>query len=283
MLSYDNYMKEAVSQVINIYGPDAIGHKLEEFKTFFEDYTMIASIKGRQSVFSSASDTPTQNLQQALIASGIQKEGKLPIGKCFYTIKLEDDDLQDTIEQKLTHKLEDLEAKMRGGKGYYGINRYISENPHSDPNAYEMVDVLTTYHNLVACGKQPSNDLKQDIDAMFQKRKQNFIENGIGTDSAAYRICEFCQNSGNLGKGPIPEVTIAAMRKIASLDLYTRQQERDHGVPFDNVAEVEGVRNYFHASENLQPGFLDRFQEDLERIYTMAKENKEKNKAREYE
>ena len=67
------------------------------------------------------------------------------------------------------------------------------------------------------------------------------------------------------------------MRKIASLDLYSRQQIRDGGKLFDNVREVETVKNYFNASNNIKPVFLDTFKVDLENLYDMAKENRQKN------
>lgn len=46
------------------------------------------------------------------------------------------------------------------------------------PDAYEMVDVFTMYHNLIASDRGVSEDLKSDLDDIFSHRKQNFIENG---------------------------------------------------------------------------------------------------------
>lgn len=271
---YEEYIKEALIQTINIYGPDAIGH-IEEFKEFFENATLLSAIKGHRMYFTSAGEMLTSNIYQALIGSGINKNGKLPIGKCYISEELEDDNIQNIIEKKLDSSMQNLIDRMKA------INEYIAENPKSDPNAFEMVDVISTYNNLVAFGKNPPESIKQDIDKMFFHRKQNFIENGIGTDSVAYKICEFCYNKDNLNKYPLPAVTIAAMRKIASLDLYSRQQERDGGQLFDNVTEVEAVKNYFNASNVVNPGFLEQFKGDLENIYNMAKDNKERNNERE--
>lgn len=279
---YDEYINEALKETLNIYGPDAFG-RMDEFRSFFEDATVLSFVKEHDAVFTSAGNVATVNIKQALIGSGISKNGQLPIGRCYLTHELEDDTMQNRVHEKLNEKTEALINKMKGRGNEYGINRYLAENPKSDPNAFEMVDVLSTYHNLVACGKTPPEDIKADLDNMFAQRKQNFIENGIGTDGAAYRICEFCYQPENLEDYPLPAVTIAAMRKIASLDLYSRQQIRDQGPLFDNVAEVEGVKNYFNASNEVKPGFLDQFRGDLENIYTMAKENREKNHQKERE
>lgn len=273
---YDDYIKEALKETLNIYGPDTVG-RMEDFKTFFEDATLLSAFKGHQLAFTSAGNTPTYNISQSLIGSGISKTGQLPIGRCYLTNILEDDNIQSIVDEKLAQKMDGLINKMQGKGNEYGITRYISENPKSDPNAFEMVDVLSTYNNLVAFGKTLPEDVKSELDNMFSHRKQNFIENGIGTDSAAYRICEFCHDTNDFASYPIPAVTIAAMSKIASLDLYSRQQIRDDGPLFDNVSEVEAVMNYFNASNNLKPGFLDEFKKDLESIYNMAKQNRQKN------
>lgn len=68
------------------------------------------------------------------------------------------------------------------------------------------------------------------------------------------------------------------MKKLASLDLYSRQQIRDSGPLFDNIAEVETVKNYFAASNTIKPEFLNQFKEDLENLYNVTKENKDKQK-----
>lgn len=273
---YEEYIKEVLKETLTIYGPDAF-NRLEDFRIFFEDATLLSAMKGHQILFTSAGNIPTSNIRQSLIASGIQKSGQLPIGRCYLTNILEDNNIQDIAEKKLDDKMKILTSRMRGEGGEYGINRYIAENPNSDPNAFEMVDMFSTYNNLVAFGKNPPEDIKTDLDSMFSHRKRNFIENGIGTDSAAYRMCEFCYRPENLEDYPLPAVTIAAMRKIASLDLYTRQQVRDGGPLFDNVAEVETIKNYFRASDSVKPGFLDAFKDDLENIYHTARENNEKN------
>lgn len=199
------------------------------------------------------------------------------MGRCFLTNMLDDKNINSIVEKNLHNKMTHLINKIRGGNGEYGVNKYLSENPKSDPNAYEIVDVLTAYNNLVALGKELPEDIKKDLDNMFYQRKQNFIENGIGTDSASYRICEFCYKPENLDDYPLPAVTIATLRKIASLDLYSRQQIRDNGLLFDNVSEVETVLNYFKASNDVKPGYLDMFKLDLANIYNMARKNREKS------
>lgn len=276
-MKYEEYIKEALKETLTIYGPDAYGH-IEEFREFFEDATILSAMRGEtKQVFSSAGDTPTNNIRQALIGSGINKKGQLPMGRSFLTKQLEDDEMQNIIDEYLDAKIQNLIDVIKGSEKEYGVNKYLRENPNSDPNAFQMVDLFTTYNNLVACGRTPPEDIKADLDNMFSQRKRNFIENGIGTDNVAYRMCEFCYKPQSLDDYPLPAVTIAAMRKIASLDLYSRQQERDGKLLFDNVAEVEEVRNYLNASNIVKPNFLKKFEDDLEQIYGMAKDNKEKN------
>lgn len=276
-MKYKQYIEEAVKETRNNYGPDAYGH-IEEFREFFEDATRVSVLQGAKPIFTSAGDTPTDNIRQALIGSGINKKGQLPIGRSFLTNQLEDDEMQNIIDEYLDAKMQNLIDVIKGSEKEYGVNRYLEENPNSDPNAFQMVDLFTTYNNLVACGRTPREDIKAELDNMFSQRKRNFIENGIGTDNAAYRMCEFCYKPESSDDYPLPAVTIAAMRKIASLNLYSRQQERDGKPLFDNVAEVEQVRNYLNASNIVKPNFLKEFEHDLEQIYGMAKDSKEKNK-----
>ena len=275
---YDEFIKNVLNETLSIYGPDTIGH-MEQFKEFFEDSILYSAIKGNRIIVTSADNMVTSNIQQALIGSGIKKDGLLPIGgKCYSTNILDDNNIPSIVKTKLETKTNALVNKMKGGNDEYGINKFIAENPNSDPNAYEIVDVVTTYNNLIASGQNIPDDIKTDINNMFSHRKKNFAENGIGLDSAAYRICEFCYNPENSGNYPLPAVTIEAMKKLASLDLYSRQQIRDNGPLFDNVAEVETVKNYFKASNSIKPGLLEPFKQDLDNIYNMAKENKDKQK-----
>lgn len=274
---YKEYIDEAAKEVVKIYGPDAMGNRIEKFRNFFEDATISSVINSGRAYFSSASNIPTLNLSQALIGAGINKKGELPMGRWFITNELKDSNIENIIEEILNNKMKNLINTMKGGEGKHGVNRYLAENPKSDPNAYEIVDTITTYNNLVACGKTPPEDIKTDLDNMFSQRKKNFMENDIGMDNAAYKMCEFCYQPESLDDYPLPAVTIEAMKKIASLDLYSRQQERDGKTLFDNVAEVENLKNCFYASQIIKPGFLDDFTDDLNLLYNKTKENREKN------
>lgn len=69
---YKDYISRALKEVLNIYGPDTVGH-LNEFKYFFEDYTLLSVINGENVLFASAGDVPTKNIRQALIGSGLIK------------------------------------------------------------------------------------------------------------------------------------------------------------------------------------------------------------------
>ena len=95
---YDDYIKESLNETINIYGPDTVG-RMEDFKTFFEDATLLSAIKGHQLAFTSAGNIPTSNISQALIGSGINKSGQLPIGRCYLTNILDDENLQKIIDE----------------------------------------------------------------------------------------------------------------------------------------------------------------------------------------
>ena len=122
------------------------------------------------------------------------------------------------------------------------VLNWIEENRDSfdwakDPNAYEMT-------NLFLFGAKYSHEGKDvDIDSltkMWNIRSRDFERCNIGENNFVYAICHDSYQSALSGKAMVnDENSHHALRKMAGLGLYLKQQQRDTGeVSFNNPQEL---------------------------------------------
>lgn len=127
-----------------------------------------------------------------------------------------------------------------------------------DPNAYEMV-------NLFLFGGKYSQEGKEiDTEAlarMWDIRSKDFEGCNIGTNNFVYRICQDSYDSAISGKAMVnDENSHHALRKMAGLGMYLKQQQRDNGeISYNNSQELLQLLQCSSALKTFHPELFDRY------------------------
>lgn len=143
------------------------------------------------------------------------------------------------------------------------VLNWIEENRDAfdwakDPNAYEMV-------NLFLFGAKYSHEGKDvDIDTltkMWNIRSQDFERCNIGTNNFVYSICQDSYQSALTGKALVNEENSHhALRKMAGLGLYLKQQQRDTGeISYNNPQELLQFLQCSSALKTFHPDLFDKY------------------------
>lgn len=143
------------------------------------------------------------------------------------------------------------------------VLNWIEENRDSfdwakDPNAYEMT-------NLFLFGAKYSHEGKDvDIDSltkMWNIRSRDFERCNIGENNFVYTICHDSYQSALSGKAMVnDENSHHALRKMAGLGLYLKQQQRDTGkVSFNNPQELLQLLQCSSSLKTFHPELFDKY------------------------
>lgn len=143
------------------------------------------------------------------------------------------------------------------------ILNWIEENRDTfewakDPNAYEMV-------NLFLFGAKYSHEGKDvDMDTltkMWDIRSQDFERCNITPNNFVYAICQDSYQSALTGKSLVNEENSHhALRKMAGLGLYLKQQQRDTGeISYNNPQELLQLLECSHSLKTFHPDLFDKY------------------------
>ncbi len=155
------------------------------------------------------------------------------------------------------------------------VLNWIEENRDSfdwakDPNAYEMT-------NLFLFGAKYSHEGKDvDIDSltkMWNIRSRDFERCNIGENNFVYAICHDSYQSALSGKAMVnDENSHHALRKMAGLGLYLKQQQRDTGeVSFNNPQELLQLLQCSSSLKTFHPELFDKyaFEDNINVLYDL--------------
>ncbi len=159
------------------------------------------------------------------------------------------------------------------------ILNWINENRNiydwaKDPNSYEMV-------NLFLFGSKYSHEGKSiNIDTLSQIwniRSSDFSLCNISKNNFVYQICQDSYES-ILSNKPLvnDENSHHALRKMAGLGLYLKQQQRDTGkVFYDNPQELLHFLECSNSLKTFHPNLFDRygFKENINVLCNLQLEN----------
>lgn len=189
-------------------------------------------------------------------------------------------------------KIEDLTVRVDA------VLDYIEQNPESDPNAYEMMDLTIQVGRIGSQVKNygERNELDQSFgydfainhEALSNLRKKYFdmmrirlddmvVDKnnlGLNEDSMLYKFLDESKRNiityGGLVGDNEPERK-EAMCKLAGVALYTKQRKRDlqrdgkSEIIYDNSDEFKQIQEYYktHRPNLYEAGLLD----EIERCY----------------
>ncbi len=143
------------------------------------------------------------------------------------------------------------------------VLNWIEENREKfdwakDPNAYEMVNLFLFGSKYSQEGKQVDTET---LTKMWNIRSKDFEGCNIGRNNFVYRICEDSYNSAISGKAMInDENSHHALRKMAGLGLYLKQQQRDNGeISYNNSQELLQLLKCSSSLKTFHPELFDRY------------------------
>ncbi len=163
-----------------------------------------------------------------------------------------------------------------------GVLDWIVENREKeewakDPNAYELANIY------LFAGKYAGEKQQIDTDTLKQMwdiRSQDFERCGVSNNSFIYKICEDSYLSAMKGKTLVnDENSHHALRKIAGIGLYLKQQQRDIKqqqkqdvqVDYNNPQELLQLMECSKTLKTFHPDLYDkyRFEQNIDSIMQM--------------
>lgn len=143
------------------------------------------------------------------------------------------------------------------------VLNWIEENRDSfdwakDPNAYEMTNLFLFGAKYFHEGKDVDID---SLTKMWNIRSRDFERCNIGENNFVYAICHDSYQSALSGKAMVnDENSHHALRKMAGLGLYLKQQQRDTGeVSFNNPQELLQLLQCSSSLKTFHPELFDKY------------------------
>ena len=143
------------------------------------------------------------------------------------------------------------------------VLNWIEENHDAfdwakDPNAYEMA-------NIFLFGAKYSHEGKTiDVDTLtkiWDIRSKDFERCNISQNNFVYKICEDAYQSSLVGKSVInDENSHHALRKMAGLGLFLKQQQRDNDkISYNNPQELLQLLQCSKTLKTFHSDLFDRY------------------------
>ena len=160
------------------------------------------------------------------------------------------------------------------------VLNWIEENREKfdyakDPNAYEMANLFLFGAKYAGEGKDVDTDT---LTKMWDIRSQDFERCNISDNNFVYRICEDSYQAALSGKPMVnDENSHHALRKMAGLGLYLKQQQRDNGiVSYNNPQELSYLLECASSLKTFHPELFEEyaFGENINALCRLQLENK---------
>lgn len=265
LLKEDNNIQQAiddtVEQTSEIFGKVATLDKLSEFERYLEDSVLFEIISSKSDVVSinSIGKTVTKNLQTALIASGISLNGTIPRGSKYQQKSIISNRQTHFYAKERARMLETELLRAPYSQRIRWLQDYITKNPNSLPNAYELVE-LGIARRERECG-YIEGETKFDafyngaLMALWYIREEDFRKNKL-EDTLAYDICAMVNDSPE-GFRHYPLATNMALRKMAGIEFYIKTEGFDK---FDNKEELLYTLRNIEAAKVTDSDFIIPFE-----------------------
>ena len=153
-----------------------------------------------------------------------------------------------------------------------GVLDWIMENREKeewakDPNAYELTNIYL-FAGKYAGEKQQINT--DSLKEMWNIRSQDFERCGVSNNSFIYKICEDSYLSAMEGKALVnDENSHHALRRMAGIGLYLKQQQRDgNEINYNNPSEIMQLMECSRTLKTFHPDLFEkyRFETNIENI-----------------
>lgn len=160
-----------------------------------------------------------------------------------------------------------------------GIANWIKENREKydwakDPNAYEMANVFL--FGAKYASEEESIDMIA-LDEIWNVRSKDFENCNISENNFVYKICQDAYNAAKNRKALVnDENSHHALRKMAGIGLYLKQQKRDNqSIGYDNLSEYQSLIECSKTLKGIHPELFDRYKfgENIEVLYNLIEKS----------
>ena len=143
------------------------------------------------------------------------------------------------------------------------VLRWIEENRDKfdwakDPNAYEMVNLFLFSGKYAQEGKEVNLEA---LSKMWHIRSQDFEGCNIGPNHFVYALCNDAYQSAVSEKSMVnDENSHHALRKMAGIGLYLKQQQRDNGsISYNNPQELLTLLRCSKTLQTFHPDLFEKY------------------------
>jgi hypothetical protein len=208
---------------------------IKGFIKSYANYQPTTEVEKYDIQIASSGGIPVNDIKVALIAADVSRDGKLPLGKNFLTYYEE-----GVIERQPKEEFDFRKQKIENRLEF--VAKWIKNNPDTDPNLYEMMELNIDVAN---CLGKISERAKDNYRYINQKRIPEMISKmGINHNDPIY---ELYIGSYDFGLEGVPITVSSNMKsllcKLGGIYGYIKQQIRDHGISnYDNTEELNYVK-----------------------------------------
>lgn len=143
-----------------------------------------------------------------------------------------------------------------------------------DPNSYEMTNLFLFASKYIHEGKSINT---KTLSEMWNIRSQDFKNCNISENNFVYLICQDAFQSTVSGKPLVnDENSHHALRKMAGLGLYLKQQQRDNGkIEYNNPQELLQFLECAKSLKTFHPDLFSKyaFKENINMLCKLQLEN----------
>ena len=160
-----------------------------------------------------------------------------------------------------------------------GILNWIKENRDEfdfakDPNAYEMTNLFLFGSKYSSEGKELNTDTLSQI---WNIRSKDFKNCNISNNNFVYAICQDCYEAAITGTALVnDENSHHALRKMAGIGLFLKQQQRDKGsINYNNPQELLELLRASKSLKTFHPDLFSKyaFEENINTLCDLQLQN----------
>lgn len=143
------------------------------------------------------------------------------------------------------------------------VLNWIEENRNKfdwakDPNAYEMVNLFLFGGKYT----QENNNVNlETLSKLWHIRSKDFERCNIGSNHFVYALCRDTYESAVSGKAMVnDENSHQALRKMAGIGLFLKQQQRDKGqISYNNPQELLSLLKCSKTLQTFHPDLFEKY------------------------
>jgi hypothetical protein len=259
MLEVENFLNDVTYQTYEIFGSEADEKKLSTFREYLEDITLFDIISCNKSILDvqCLNGNVSDNVKTALIASGISRNGTIPIRKQYVTVGVPvTRDLHYYAKERV---IEIDNERLNGNFKEKMENNLLKfkQNPYDFPNISELIS-LGISQNERNCGYVEDlsglTDFFEGVAFATWLTKKQVLEDAGLENTMTYDICS--QIYARPHQKHYPLATAQALKQIAEIEMFALS----YGIDEVNDELIQEALRNIEAAKITDKQLIDRYE-----------------------